>query len=105
MPLRLAKGWTARHFLLKNDPRRLKRMNDGERASFRHDAAVRVAAAVAEHHHVAREWIGDFLRAVKNEPKIAFLAPVEIPIVGVRARVKRRAKRSEERRVGKECRL
>ena len=70
-----AKGGAARHFLLEDDKRRLKRMHDGQRVSPRHDGSVRVAASVAANHHIAGQRRG--------------LTPVQIPIIRVWSRIKR----------------
>src|ERR1700730_2197932 len=66
-------------------------MNDGERARVCHDAPMREAAAVADDHHIARERYQHFLGAIENKPEIAFLAAVQIPIIGIRPRIERLA--------------
>ncbi len=92
---RAPKEGIAADIFLEHEACRLERVDDGQRARVRHDAPVRVAAAVAEDHHVAgeRPRAGrrmHFLRPVEDEPEIAFLGPVQIPIVGIGARVERR---------------
>jgi hypothetical protein len=62
------------------------------RARVCHDAPVREAAAVAEDHHIAREWYQHFLGTVEDKPEIALLAAVQIPIIGLRPRIERLAK-------------
>ena len=66
-------------------------MNDGKRARVRHDAPVREASAIAEDHDVPWQRCGHFLGAIEDEPEVALLAAVQIPIIGIRPRIERLA--------------
>lgn len=97
------KSWPARRrrkqdiaadIFLEHEACRLKGMHDGQRGSIGHDAAVRVAAAVAKDHHIAGKRPQacrrmHFFRPVEDEAEIAFLGAVQIPIIGIWARIER----------------
>ena len=62
-------------------------MHDGQRARFGDDAAMRITAAVTQHHDIARLRATDLSRAFENEAEIAFLAAMQVPVDGVRPRI------------------
>ncbi len=64
-------------------------MHDGKRARERDDSAVAVATPVPKNHEIARQWRGNFLRPAEDRGEIFFVAPMQIEIVRVRARVER----------------
>ena len=70
----------AADLLLHDASRRMIGMHDRERLHIRHDAAVRVAAAEAEHHHVAGRGASTSQRVIKHEAEISFLAAMQMPI-------------------------
>ena len=53
---------------------------------------MRVAAAEAEHHHVAGLRLVDLAAAIEDKAEIAFLAAVQVPVGRIGPRIERRTK-------------
>jgi len=69
---------------------RSKGVKQGQRRRHGYDGSVREASADTKECDVARCWLIDFLRACDEMGQVAFLIPMEEPILCIGARVKRR---------------
>lgn len=62
-------------------------MHEGQGIRTGDNAAMTVATAIAKHDDIARPRRLDFAAALKHEAEITFLAPVQMPIGGIRTRI------------------
>jgi hypothetical protein len=81
-----------RQGFFENAARRKIGMDESQRPRQRDNSAMAVTAAIAKHDNVTSLRFIDFATAVEDKSKIAFFAPVQMPIRCIRTRIEWRAK-------------